>query len=151
MFKIIPLNSRQHLLRLTISKIQNANAHVAATTAGHHHHPEKFDISKAYPRIGKREIVGFGPSGEPNYFDLNACPLPAIRWKEDTEEIRKLREKAKGDWANLTIAEKKERKLIILFITCIYIYIYSNLNKEKNTFLSNNKKSLSCRLPLDIL
>ena len=35
-------------------------------------------------------------------------PFPAIRFKEDNAEILKLREKEKGDWKKMTVAEKKE-------------------------------------------
>lgn len=58
--------------------------------------------------IGKREIVGFGYNGEENYIDSVHGPFPAIRFKEDTPEILKLKEKEKGDWKKLTIHEKKE-------------------------------------------
>ena len=35
-------------------------------------------------------------------------PFPAIRFQEDTPEILKLREKEKGDWKKMTVAEKKQ-------------------------------------------
>ncbi|XP_017488668.1 PREDICTED: cytochrome c oxidase subunit 4 isoform 1, mitochondrial-like [Rhagoletis zephyria] len=35
-------------------------------------------------------------------------PYPAIRFREETEEIKKLREKEKGDWSKLTLDEKKK-------------------------------------------
>lgn len=38
-------------------------------------------------------------------------PYPAIRFREETDEIKKLREKEKGDWSKLTLDEKKKRKL----------------------------------------
>lgn len=108
MFKVIPLKSGQ-LVRFSVSTaIKSRGAHAAATTG--HHQVAQFDQQAAYPRIGKREIVGFGQSGEPSYFDKSSIPLPGIRWKEDTAEIKALREKAKGDWGNLSIAEKKECK-----------------------------------------
>ncbi len=59
-------------------------------------------------KIGKREVVGYGTCGEENYADDVHYPFPAIRFKEDTPEVVKLREKEKGDWKKLTIAEKKE-------------------------------------------
>ena len=58
--------------------------------------------------IGKREVVGYGMNGEETYIDNWAFPFPAIRFKEDTDEILKLREKEKGDWKKLTLHEKKE-------------------------------------------
>lgn len=63
-------------------------------------------------QIGNREIVGFGFDGEPKYGDLSAVPFPAIRFREETPEITKLREKEKADWKNLTIAEKKARTFL---------------------------------------
>jgi len=58
--------------------------------------------------IGKREIVGFGSNGEPNYIDYYQRPFPAIRFKPDTPEIAKLRVKEKGDWRQMSLDEKKE-------------------------------------------
>ena len=57
--------------------------------------------------IGKREIVGYGNTGEATYIDHPVHPFPAIRFKEDTPEISKLREKEKGDWKKMTVEEKK--------------------------------------------
>merc|ERR1712088_1233229 len=58
--------------------------------------------------IGTREVVGYGMNGEETYIDHVAFPFPAIRFKEDTPEILKLKEKEKGDWKKLTLPEKKE-------------------------------------------
>jgi len=57
--------------------------------------------------IGSREVVGYGTNGSYNYIDRVEMPFPAIRFREDTPEIKVLREKEKGDWRNLTIEEKK--------------------------------------------
>lgn len=38
--------------------------------------------------IGNREVVGFGVNGEPMYVDRSDYPLPAIRWKEPTADIK---------------------------------------------------------------
>merc|ERR1739838_1055024 len=57
--------------------------------------------------IGKREVVGYGNCGQENYVDHVHYPFPAIRFKEDTGEIAKLREKEKGDWKKMTTEEKK--------------------------------------------
>uniref|UniRef100_A0A1B6D2G1 Cytochrome c oxidase subunit 4 n=1 Tax=Clastoptera arizonana TaxID=38151 RepID=A0A1B6D2G1_9HEMI len=59
-------------------------------------------------KIGKREIVGPSFNGEPNYMDRVDFPLPAVRYKEETPEIKALREKEKGDWRKLTVEEKKQ-------------------------------------------
>lgn len=58
-------------------------------------------------KIGKREIVGFGYNGMPAYADRPDFALPAIRWREDTPEIKVLRQKEQGDWKKLTKHEKK--------------------------------------------
>jgi len=58
--------------------------------------------------IGSREVVGYGLNGEESYIDVHHAPFPAIRFKEDTPEILKLKEKEKGDWKKMTAAEKKE-------------------------------------------
>lgn len=58
--------------------------------------------------IGTREVVGYGMTGEESYIDHWAFPFPAIRFKEDTPDILKLKEKEKGDWKKLTLHEKKE-------------------------------------------
>jgi hypothetical protein len=120
MFRVIPLRaSRKSILRLvnaSNAKSLTASAHsaTAPTTAGEHH--PVFERINFYPRIGHREVVGYGRNGEPSYFDAPDCPCPAVRWREDTPEIKKLREKAKGDWSKLTIDEKK---------ACMYCYSYS--------------------------
>jgi len=111
MFRIIP-TAQKSLIRFSISsslKNSTASAHHAAAVGGHHDHhaPAVFNQQEVYPRIGAREIVGFGRSGDPAYYDAIDSPLPAIRWKVDTPELKALREKAKGDWALLTVEEKK--------------------------------------------
>ncbi|BFZ13561.1 hypothetical protein BsWGS_16600 [Bradybaena similaris] len=63
--------------------------------------------NEIYPKIGNREIVGFGINGQPSYTDRCEFPCPAIRFKETTPEVLKLREKEKGDWKSLSLAEKK--------------------------------------------
>ncbi|RNA21408.1 cytochrome c oxidase subunit 4 isoform mitochondrial-like [Brachionus plicatilis] len=105
MFKVVSSNiCKKSLTRFSIV----AQAHTAAPAApGHHAVEPQFKQAEVYPRIGNREIVGFGRNGEPSYFDSPDCPCPAVRWKEDTPEIKALREKAKGDWTNLTVEEKK--------------------------------------------
>lgn len=107
------------LVRFTVSQSLKAST---AVHVGGHHAPAaaEFNRLESYPRIGKREIVGYGRNGDPSYFDAADCPCPAVRWSEETEEIRKLREKAKGDWAALSIAEKKAcmtQTLLLFFVT----------------------------------
>jgi len=58
-------------------------------------------------RIGSREVVGWGTNGEATYFDVLVAPFPAIRWREDTPEIKALKDKEKGDWKKLSIEDKK--------------------------------------------
>lgn len=63
-----------------------------------------------FPRkteIGTREVVGYGYNGEESYIDSLHAPFPAIRFKEDTPEILKIKEKEAGDWKKMTLEEKK--------------------------------------------
>lgn len=64
--------------------------------------------SSARDYIGTREIVGHGFSGRYAYFDALDMPYPAIRFREETRQITKLREKEKGDWKALSLEEKKQ-------------------------------------------
>jgi len=67
--------------------------------------PEQRDI--IHPRIGNREIVGFGLDGDSIYYDHKGFPFPAIRFQEPSASNSEVREKEKGDWKALTLAEKK--------------------------------------------
>lgn len=60
--------------------------------------------------IGSRDVVGYGFNGSYFYFDATDMPYPAIRFREETDEVKKLREKEKGDWSKLTLDEKKKCK-----------------------------------------
>ncbi|XP_018571908.1 cytochrome c oxidase subunit 4 isoform 1, mitochondrial-like [Anoplophora glabripennis] len=71
------------------------------------YYPRVFMSSQSRKVICNREIVGYGFNGEPNYVDRPDYPMPAIRWKETTPQIFALRQKEKGDWNKLTLAEKK--------------------------------------------
>lgn len=63
---------------------------------------------RTHPKIGNREIVGYGLKGKPEYFDLVMFPCPSIRWEADTPQIAALRNKEKADWKQLTVDEKKK-------------------------------------------
>ncbi|XP_014101397.1 cytochrome c oxidase subunit 4 isoform 1, mitochondrial [Bactrocera oleae] len=58
-------------------------------------------------KIGNREIVGFGWNGTACYADRTDYPMPAIRFREPTNEIKALREKEKQDWKKLSPEEIK--------------------------------------------
>ncbi|XP_059160730.1 cytochrome c oxidase subunit 4 isoform 2, mitochondrial-like [Physella acuta] len=60
-----------------------------------------------YPKIGNREVVGYGVNGMASYIDRCEFPCPAIRFKEETADIAKLRQQEKGDWKKLTLEDKK--------------------------------------------
>lgn len=75
---------------------------------GYEDHGGEYQELPIKTEIGKREIVGYGLSGEASYMDTVAAPFPAIRFKEDNASISRLREKEKGDWKKLTVEEKKE-------------------------------------------
>merc|ERR1712098_863427 len=54
-----------------------------------------------HPKIGSRDIVGYGSNGNAVYWDQPGFPCPAIRFKEPTPEVLQLQEKEKGDWKAL--------------------------------------------------
>lgn len=58
-------------------------------------------------KIGKREVVGFGWNGTACYADRADYPMPAVRFREATNEINALRTKEKGDWKKLSQPEIK--------------------------------------------
>lgn len=58
-------------------------------------------------KIGKREIVGYGWNGTACYADRLDYPMPAVRFREPTNEIKMLREKEKQDWKKLSKEEIK--------------------------------------------
>lgn len=60
-------------------------------------------------KIGSREVVGFGLSGEYSYADRMDFPCPAIRFREVKGDLTALKEKEKGDWKKLSVDEKKQR------------------------------------------
>ncbi len=116
MFKVISLQAgKRQLTRLSLTNSFKTSANVehSAPVAVNAAAVKKYgyDRSMVYPRIGEREIVGFGLNGHPSYFDQPAHPMPAVRWAEDTAEIAALRAKAKEDWSALSVEEKKACKL----------------------------------------
>jgi len=62
---------------------------------------------KYHPRIGNRDIVGFGRNGAYSYVDCLMYPYPAVRWEQNTGESEALMKKAQGDWKNLSNDEMK--------------------------------------------
>jgi hypothetical protein len=74
--------------------------------------PLDADRMRMHPRIGNREIVGYGLKGTPEYFDLAMFPCPSVRWEADTPAIAQLRNKEKADWKQLTVDEKKQRNVV---------------------------------------
>lgn len=42
---------------------------------------------KFFKQIGDREIVGFGVSGYPAYYDSRVYPYPSIRFGNPTKEV----------------------------------------------------------------
>ena len=72
------------------------------------------DRMRMHPRIGNREIVGYGLKGKPEYFDMVMFPCPSIRWEADTPDMTELRKKEKGDWKQLSVDEKKKCKFIMI-------------------------------------
>jgi len=60
-----------------------------------------------YPKLGNRDIVGYGFNGNPVYMDRAEFPAPAIRFKENTKEVLALRQKEKGDWKAMSLEDKR--------------------------------------------
>lgn len=63
-------------------------------------------------------------NGQAIYFDRCEFPCPAIRFKEPTPEITQLQEKEKGDWKNLSLAEKKACKEITTHFFFFFINFF---------------------------
>lgn len=83
---------------------------VTASQAGGHMTLADTEATREYthPKIGDREIVGWGACGKDNYFDRTDYPYPAIRWKSpNAPGVPELRQKELGDWTALTMDEKK--------------------------------------------
>ena len=55
-----------------------------------------------------REWIGPGHNGDLTYADRMDHWWPALRFQRETPEIKKLREKEKGDWKSLSIDDKKK-------------------------------------------
>jgi cytochrome c oxidase subunit 4 len=60
-----------------------------------------------YPKLGNRDIVGYGWNGYPSYMDRPEFPCPAVRFRENSKEVLALRAKEKGDWKSLSLDDKK--------------------------------------------
>lgn len=89
---------------LNAHRLQKAVATNLAQTAAFHNRR----------MIGKREVVGHGSNGSYVYWDGCENPYPAIRFREENDEIKKLLEKGKDDWKKLTLEEKKTRMFTFL-------------------------------------
>lgn len=89
-----------HLLLRTAQKLPKNSAACFA------HHAAA--VPGVDPKLANREVVGFGFNGGANYHDRVDFPMPAIRFKPVTPDIKVLREKEKGDWHKLSIEEKKQ-------------------------------------------
>jgi len=96
--------------RLLNLQVSTRPLSVTAAQAGGHMSLADTGTTREYthPRIGDREIVGWGATGGENYFDRSDFPYPAIRWKSpNAPGVPELRQKELGDWKELTMEEKK--------------------------------------------
>ncbi|XP_074646775.1 cytochrome c oxidase subunit 4 isoform 1, mitochondrial-like isoform X2 [Tubulanus polymorphus] len=96
------------ILRFAGRRVATTSQRALTTSAARHDSHTISVKERAHPRIGDREVVGFGFNGRGNYMDRIEFPCPAIRFKEDTAEIVALKEKEAGDWKNLSVDEKKQ-------------------------------------------
>lgn len=78
-------------VRLAGQTAKQATPKYLACRSGHHAStlPAPKTEQEVYEyKIGKREIVGFGWNGLPSYADRIDYPFPAIRWREETPDIK---------------------------------------------------------------
>lgn len=80
---------------------------LTAVRMDHHAATVQSSRDTAYPKLGNRDIVGYGWNGDPTYIDRPEFPCPPVRFRENSQEVLALREKEKGDWHKLTVDEKK--------------------------------------------
>jgi hypothetical protein len=99
--------------------------------------PLDADRMRMHPRIGNRQIVGYGLKGKPEYFDLVMFPCPSIRWEADTPEIAELRKKEQADWKQLSVDDKKQcntssalhwLRSLRLFVSCLFSSVSSEFS-----------------------
>lgn len=98
---LLQAGRRMAAIRCFSATTSNAGGHmsVAETAVGREY---------THPRIGDREIVGWGINGNEGYVDRPDFPYPAIRWKSpNAPGVPELRQKELGDWKALSMDEKK--------------------------------------------
>jgi len=105
--KVMVMNmlARRQLVKLAVRSLSTTSCQkggAPAVPGGGEFQP--FPIKTS---IGNRDVVGFGMNGEESYCDNVNAPFPAIRFKEETAEIAKIRIKEQGDWKKMTLEEKK--------------------------------------------
>jgi len=69
--------------------------------------PTQEQKDKWYPKLGNRDIVGYGFNGSAVYVDKEEYPAPAVRFGENSDEVMALRVKERGDWKSLSLEDKK--------------------------------------------
>lgn len=83
---------KMSLIRAAGHSIKPTTPKILACRSGHHatsSAPAPKSEAEVYAyKIGTREIVGFGWNGLPSYTDRIDFPFPAIRFREDTPEIK---------------------------------------------------------------
>jgi len=111
--------SSNALMRLTVRRLAAAPVvnvpagrpfSVSASKAGGHISINETAEGREYthPKIGDREIVGWGCHGHHCYVDRTDFPYPAIRWKGPSAPgVAELRKKELGDWKELSLEDKK--------------------------------------------
>ena len=74
-----------NLVRCAVQQAKSKVTPALTQVRGAHH---EHTVDPIKEKIGKREIVGFGMNGQPNYLDRVDFPMPAIRYKEVTPDIQ---------------------------------------------------------------
>lgn len=95
------------LVRSVARVAPRLSARALTTSAVRANEMTQANRDKYYPKLGNRDIVGYGWNGSYGYMDREEFPCPPVRFRENTDEILALREKEKGDWKNLSVEEKK--------------------------------------------
>lgn len=67
--------------------------------------------------------MGYGLNGQACYVDRPDYPYPGVTFLETTPDYLALKEKEKGDWKNLTVAEIKQCKIHVVQYPIFLMYL----------------------------
>lgn len=73
---------------MAVALRQNCSATPSMMIVRAAHHGPNVHLQEKLEKVGNRDIVGFGWNGEPIYFDRPDYPFPAIRFRENTSDVK---------------------------------------------------------------